>query len=495
MKTHLRFASKCVVFICILCICIKCVYRIIVPKFFVDNMWPTTSTYIGFYEMEEDTVDVLFLGSSHAATSFIPQELYDNYGIASYNLGCEMQNMVTSYFWLKEALRYQQPKVVFLDCFLLFEYDKSEPLNSAESCTRKALDYMRWSPVKFEAVKTICELDARQSLFSYYFPNIRYHTRWTRLSENDFMFSDMGRHYELKGYTPLSAYVETDNYSPFKIGISEDEADIVPLMGDYLDRIAALCEQNGITLILTKTVTTMEDETKYNVIQKYADERNLLFLDFNVNNLYEEIDYCFLTDNNDVSHANLWGAKKVTNYIGELLVNQFGMAAKYDLQWETTKSYYEGTQRDCRLIHTTDIDEYLTMLRDSRYSIFISAKDDCTLHLRDSSIQNLRNMGLQADLQDNYQCSYLAVLSQGSIEEQAGYNKLEQSDCIRGGFAMYDIISAGNGCGNESSIIIDDMEQAKGGRGLNIVVYNNDRKQVIDSVCFDTHVEENTAMR
>lgn len=45
---------------------------------------------------------------------------------------------------------------------------------------------MKWSLVKREAVKTICELDQYQFLVSYYLPNIRYHARWTNLSENDF---------------------------------------------------------------------------------------------------------------------------------------------------------------------------------------------------------------------------------------------------------------------------------------------------------------------
>lgn len=186
MRKHIKFMCKCMIFLIILFICVENVYRVIVPKFFFSDIWPTTLTYSKFYEEEEDTIDVIFLGSSHAASSFIPQELYNNYGITSYNLGCEQQNLVTSYFWLKEALRYQKPKAVVLDCYFLFLYSGYEPLNSAESCTRKALDYMKWSPVKREAVKTICELDQYQSLVSYYLPNIRYHARWMNLSENDF---------------------------------------------------------------------------------------------------------------------------------------------------------------------------------------------------------------------------------------------------------------------------------------------------------------------
>ena len=88
----------------------------------------------------------------------------------------------------------------------LFEYRPEEPLNSAESCTRKAFDYMHWSSVKKDAVKTICKLDENQSELSYYLPNIRYHTRWKELSENDFTYAKKSQHYELKGYAPFSHY-------------------------------------------------------------------------------------------------------------------------------------------------------------------------------------------------------------------------------------------------------------------------------------------------
>ena len=59
------------------------------PKFRNDNYWPLDVTYQSFYEMEKDSVDVIFLGSSHAISAFSPQELYDECGIRSFNLGSE----------------------------------------------------------------------------------------------------------------------------------------------------------------------------------------------------------------------------------------------------------------------------------------------------------------------------------------------------------------------------------------------------------------------
>lgn len=485
---------KCMIFLIILFICVENVYRVIVPKFFFSDIWPTTLTYSKFYEEEEDTIDVIFLGSSHAASSFIPQELYNNYGITSYNLGCEQQNLVTSYFWLKEALRYQKPKAVVLDCYFLFLYSGYEPLNSAESCTRKALDYMKWSLVKREAVKTICELDQYQSLVSYYLPNIRYHARWMNLSENDF-FSEIDECVEYKGYTPLSEYAGLEGYEPFEADMSASDIDMVPLMETYLNKIVELCKNEGISFILTKTPTLNVNLEKYNTIKKYAEEHNIDYFDFNEKNLYEKVDFCFATDLRDADHLNLWGAKKITNYIGRVLSEQYDFQRCESFQWEALKDDYEKMQKDCELVHIVDIDKYMAALQDMRYSIFISVNEECTQNLRDHTIQQLRKLGLQASLQQEYGCSYCAVISDGTIIEQKGYNSLNYGGAIRDNLVTYDIKSAGNQSRSLSSILIEGTEYSKNERGMNIVVYNNDTRKVIDSVCFDTHERENFASR
>ncbi len=495
MRTHLKFAGKCAVFICILCICIKFAYQIIVPKFFFNDTWPTTTTYLGFYEMDRNTIDVLFLGSSHAESAFIPQELYNDYGITSYNIGCEQQSLVLSYFWLKEALCYQKPKAVVLDCYLLFPYKEKEALNSRESCTRKAMDCMRWSAVKREAVRTICALDKNQSLLSYYFPNIRYHGRWTELSENDFTFGDMAKHFELKGYAPLTVSSGEKDYIPFEEGVDGGREDMVPLMREYLDRIADLCRREGISLILVKTPTTEHSAGRFYAAQSYAEEHGLPFYDFNEKRLYDEIAFNYEADNADADHPNLWGARKITDYIGAVLAEQYKLGKSVDSQWENTKAYYENIRKDGELSHVTDLDEYLEMLQDKRYSVFISAKNDCTSALRDSSIQRLRELGLKAELSGEFQCSYLAVISDGEVLEQIGYDKLEASGAVRDGLVMYDIVSAGYGCGNLSSIVIDGIENSQEASGLNIVVYNNETKRRVDSVCFDTYEGKNPVIR
>ena len=46
-------------------------------KYMYDQKEPHTETYKGFYKMDRNTVDVLILGTSHAASGFNPQDFYD----------------------------------------------------------------------------------------------------------------------------------------------------------------------------------------------------------------------------------------------------------------------------------------------------------------------------------------------------------------------------------------------------------------------------------
>ena len=66
-----------------------------------------------------------------------------------------------------------------------------------------------------------------------------------------------------------------------------------------------------------------------------------MYFDFNEKSLYEKINYNFKTDNDDDGHGNIWGGIKITNYIGEVLKEQFGIKPETRWQWEETNRYYK----------------------------------------------------------------------------------------------------------------------------------------------------------
>ena len=498
MRKHGKFIYKVVVFLCLLSIVAFRVNQTLVPKYLFKEEFALTETYSGFYKLEQNSVSVLFLGSSHSGAAFNPQDLYDEYKITSYNLSSPKQTVWESYYWLKETLQYQSPQVVVLDSYML-----CRELNQLESRTRMALDNMRLGSVKLEAIDTACTFDESQNRISYLLPNIRYHERWSKLNETDFNWrEDVIPPSKLKGFFLHMDKCGYADYVPFEAGESEIEyfcsADKI-----YLDKIVQLCRENNIDLILVKSPTLYQTLERHNAVAEYADLNNLKFFDFNEKTLYEKIGFDYSEDMCDNSvtgdmnaHANPAGARKMTYFLGDILLSDYGIEAVTNWQWEETKEFNQHMWKDFQLHNEINIEKYLSMLDDDSYTIFITVKDEASKSLNKSLQEALSNLELTADWSDAFHNSYYAVIENGQVMvEEMSNQKLDHSGSFRDGEVIYSLASAGFTNGNDCSIKINYSENAKRRRGLNIVVYDNELKCVIDSVCFDTHSEELTASR
>lgn len=483
MLRHKKYAVRLIVFLVLLLFCLSAVNKVLIPKYYYNSDWPTTSTFMDFYNMEKNTIDVLFLGSSHCAAAFSPIELYEKYGIRSYNLGCEQQNILLSYYWLQEALRFQKPQYVFLDTFMLFPYDENSALNTSEATTRKAVDFMKWSEVKVRAISDICRIDSSQKLSSYFFPNQRFHTRWQWLSEDDFTLASMGQHETLMGFFPIHFECNDDSFQPFVETYQIEYAEMVPVMKEYLDKLAEVCKENGIELVLIKTPTMFYTQEAYNAVNVYAYENDLTYIDFNEESVYDDAGLVFSQDSCDTDHVSFSGAIKVSDYVGEWLSGKVSSGLE-DEQWEKRAVYYNHYLKDENLKNETDMDRYLQLLQDENYSVLITVMGDA-YDLFLSEAEAMSSLGLHPELAGEYGDSYYAVMDGGKlIAEEAGRGQLECQGTIRNGLMKFSVTSAGADGGNTCSVLLEGGEAALRHMGLNIAVYCNDKKRLIDRVCF-----------
>ena len=469
--------------------------RIENPKYFNNSMWPTTATYTGFYKIPKHSVDVLFFGSSHMASGICPQELYDQYGITSYNLGSEQQNVLVSYYWLKEALNYQKPQVVVIDTYMLQSYKASEPLNTTEASMRKAIDYMHWGKVKFSAINDICKEDTNQDIWSYYLTNIRFHSRWTLLDESDFTYSQLAKHFETKGYAPLYNSNGNQNYNAFLSSDAKEKYELHPLMVKYMQKIVDLCLENNIELIMIKTPTTATSAKCHNAVQTLADENHVEFFDLNEKRIYKKLKYDFAMDMADDGHPNVSGATKITDYIGSILQIDYGLGAKVDSAWDDTEWYWNDVKAMYSLSRENDIVQYLKKINEDRYSIFMAVKDEASSGLKQEVVDAMHQLGFAFEMDGKWRNSYVAVKTQDETFEKVSDQQINQDGTYRNGRLGYKITSAGADCGNIASISLAGTEYSKNQRGINIVVYDNIGQNVVDSVCFDTYVSDWTAYR
>ena len=112
MKKLIQKAVKVLAFLLVLALCYGLMDQVLKIK--TDDM----VSMVKLRQLPPDTVDVLFVGSSHIGMNIDNQQIYDEFGISSFDLWVGMQPLWNSYYYLKEALRYQKPKVVMVDVFL-----------------------------------------------------------------------------------------------------------------------------------------------------------------------------------------------------------------------------------------------------------------------------------------------------------------------------------------------------------------------------------------
>ena len=473
---------KLIVFVTLTFACIFFVNHFLKPKYYYNQMWPSTNTAGDFYRLKRNSVDVLFLGSSHVMSSFNPQVIYDNYGIVSYNLGSEQQSLLTSYYWLREALKYQKPKVVVLDTYLLFLYANAETtaLNCSEASVRKAFDGMRPSLLKWQAARDIQKNDPDQDALSFFFLNMRYHNRWSYLTDTDYTEYTMVDHGGVKGFTTLGGQNDNVTYTPFDDAEINKEwkEDMVELSADYLGRIEELCNQNGIKLILVK-IPCSEPYRRYNTTKEYAESHGLDFYDFNEKKLYEEIDYDASADL--LAHPNYHGAEKLSLYMGRVLAEDYGVAPREDDSYNKSRETYNHKVAAEVLAETTEFSDFLDKIDQERYTVFVYAPLSVSSVMNETRICQMGQLGFKENLLDvPVGTHYCALKNNGEVKEILTDGPVDWAGSICKGALPYDFSIAGSSC----SFTVGKTEYGGANEGVLFVVYDEDLKMIVDKVTF-----------
>lgn len=486
MKQHRSGIIRSLIFISLLIVSLLGINRVTRPKYdYSNSSWPTTSTYEQFYDMSRDSIDVLFLGSSVMVNAVSPQQIYRTYGIRCYNLGSENQSPVISYYWLKEALRYQSPKAVVMDCRFLFSLHKENPLNMIEGLVRKSIDPMKWSSVKMAAVHDICSIDEGQDELSYYLTNLRYHERWKVLTIDDYDTSMQSA--PLKGFAPIYEN-GPETYETFVPSDTAAMTEFDEHMGVYLDKITDLCKEEGIRLILIDLPGNQMNDSINNLLTSYASDHGIEYLNYCEESLYRSIG-AVLPEENVTAHANLPGALKFSDAIGKYLRETAGIQAVPDEQYTSCDTYHEHSIRNDLLKKTDDFETYLSLLNDPAYTVFISVSEDAGADQSENIRQLWSELGLSVSLQGMYEAGYTAVISDEGIYEEAGQSFLSHTAQFMNRHHTYTIESAGRSVGSWSSVRIDSTEYSRGTPGINIVVFDEMFSKVIDSVTYETYTE------
>lgn len=129
--------------------------------------------------------------------------------------------------------------------------------------------------------------------------------------------------------------------------------------------------------------------------------------------------------------------------------------------------------------------DYLTNLDRSKQIIFMSVFDDASTHLLETHVKDMNGLGIKIDLRGKWRNSYCAVIAQKSVIEEIDSKPIRMTGEVEN--LTFDLLSTGGNMGTGSSIVINGQEFSQNKRGLNIVVYDIEKQEVVDSVAFDTY--------
>ena len=299
-------------------------------------------------EYYEETADheLIILGDCEVYENISPVVLWEEFGVTSYIRGSAQQLIPQSFYLLEDTLRREHPKVVLLSVAAMQEGEQTN-----EAYNRMTMEGMEWSRYKLEAIQATGM--EGEYLVEYLFPLLRYHSRWKELDEDDIRYFWERGKVSHNGY-----YMRTDVRPLTDFPTPRRRADyrFPEISAAYLDKIRVLCEEEGIKLVLMKAPSLYPvwyDQWEAQ-IREYADAHQLLYI--NCIPAIEEIGLDFDEDTYDGGlHMNLYGAEKLTRYLGRILQESCGLEDLREDQalaalWEEKSRFYqemkEGQEAD-----------------------------------------------------------------------------------------------------------------------------------------------------
>ncbi len=333
-KPYIRVVASALVIL----VTLGLLQRLLMPKY-VDGI--VEGAFVAEYYKEVKDHDLLFVGDCEVYENFSPAVLWQEFGVNSYIRGSAEQYIFQSYYLLEDAFRYEKPQVVV---FNIQSLQFSEAQN--EAYNRMSLEGMKWSPTKVKAI--FASMKEGEHFLDYLFPILRYHTRWSQLEKTDVEYLFDTKPVSFNGY-----YMRVDAKPAGDVPKGKPLADYS--FGDnawkYLDKMADLCEREGVQLVLIKAPSLYpywypqwEEQ-----VEQYAAQRGLPYLNFL--ELQEETGIDYETDTYDGGlHMNLSGAEKLSRWLGTWLRENTALTDRrgeeaLSARWEEKLAAYEAEKQ------------------------------------------------------------------------------------------------------------------------------------------------------
>lgn len=461
---------KAAVFFGILSVLLSMFYKVFRFKY-TDGIYNVDA----FCALEENSVDVLVLGSSHAYEDINPAVFWSEYGISAYDLCGSIQPMWNTYYYLKEALKTQKPRVIILEAY----------------CVSLELDYIDEGrivknyyglPLSINKLQAALDSVPREQWKEYLPEWVRYHNRYQELEPADFLpyLGQSNVYQNWKGFGSNCAFMESYEQEDF---YTEEVFPLYEKTEHFYRKIIELAGAEGVPLLIVVSPYSginQEEFGKYNRAEEIAGEYGVPFVNYNL--LCSEIGINYAEDGADSGHLNHLGSEKFTKYLGNYLKSQYTLAdhrGEEDyLSWDINVLCTDQEIYNQRTTEIYSFENYIRRLNQAGYIAVLSVVGEIDEESEEKLIRVLGDFGIdentcrQGGTWVRYQGEFLFY--SGEESEYLWHQSVSTGDLAVKGIAEAN-----------AELYFGPQKYNKVDNGVNVLVYDTVTEMLVDAVGFD----------
>lgn len=319
---------RCVAFLMVFCVMILALCEL----FDQENYEAHERRYRKYWDLEENTVDALYVGTSGTDRYWIGAKAYEEYGMTVYPVTFPSCPVWLIPDILEDAMRYQDPQLILLDMRSFTQ--NCDSVTTLRVRGSRVIDSMEFfSPVRFRAACRTAELihrtDETQSKWdiSFHLPFVMRHSSW----EQDYLFQlNVGNHKDpyLGFYTSkwMVVYAEEQEYQEYDRDVSQP---LDPVAEQYLYETLDYIREHDLDVVFVDSPKSYKDfeMARSNTVRMILEEEGVPCLIFNSeeDNGGYTIDLDLKKDYFDRNHVNYYGAEKFTDALAAYLNDHFDL--------------------------------------------------------------------------------------------------------------------------------------------------------------------------
>lgn len=465
-------------------------------------------TVAGLKEEYPNSIDVVCIGGSETHAFWDPMKAYADYGFTSYDLATNSIEAEALLAYVREAKRYLNPELYVIG-IRSFQYYDEEGDEIRIRVSSDALD-MGWNRLRL-----LCTYINNRGRFEADIPSLlfniaKYHTNYSALSDPvAWSLSDNSTVCENKGCRIQSEWCYLDEPKDFK---TDGKTVLSSSANRTFMELINYCkkEKLKVLFVVSPYYITRDDYEIYNYLSDIVKENGFDYL--NLNDYYEEMSLDFTKDFFDTAHVNVLGAEKYTSFLAgyikdNYLIQDHRGEDEY-IEWnEGVQNYIE---KKSKLV--VDVNSLITNAQEGKLRAEqLSACDDfltwCSLaDWEGFSVISVGDNRLYDSISDDRIKSMMCKMAMSDGDSRENYwgiykyrttrtnhdGETQVTDLVGDPvhYTVWVTISIDSTCNGEKHYQVSfDTEKCDlvSDKGLNILVYDNNFRCVVDQISLDVN--------